>query len=167
MQVAIASLGKTEGIGGNPHHNFFVNPYHRFIDSNFDWACDACLRSQRAIQAQPALQNYCWNPHYAYFDTTFVCRTCQNEFVFGKTEKQYWFETLKFWIEAIPVNCPACRKDLRQQKAENDLLSTILRKAEHDISEAELVSVIAIYLKWQKVEKVRYYKSLLKKRHKR
>jgi len=138
-----------------------------FINSQFDWACDLCLNSKKAIKANPSLQNYCWNPHYAYFDSNLICQSCKTPFTFNIKEKQFWFESLKFWIDSSPVNCLDCRKEIRQLKKENKTLSIILSKKEKEISKRELETVIDIYSRWHKEERAKYYKFILTKRNKK
>jgi hypothetical protein len=164
MKTSLALLEKMEKTRFKHYKELGLDPYNSFIDSSFEWACDACLGSGKAILANPGLQNYCWDPHIAYFDATHVCRSCGIDFIFSKEEKRLWYEQLKFWIDAAPVNCPACRKELRQLKRENNTLSEILNKEEDDISSDELQSVIGIYKKWGKDNKVKYYESLWNKR---
>lgn len=137
-----------------------------FMDGSFDWACDLCLSSKKAIKANPGLQNYCWSPHYAYFNSHLICRNCDTPFIFSIKEKQFWFEEIKFWIDSAPVNCLNCRKEIRLLKKENKTLSDILSKKEDAISVDELKKVIQIYAKWQKEERAKYYQSVLKKRKK-
>src|SRR5688572_4307672 len=54
-----------------------LDSYGSFIDSDFDWACDVCLKENKAVLANPDIQNLPSNgPHLAYFNTQDVCRTC-------------------------------------------------------------------------------------------
>ena len=137
--------------------------YQSLINGQYDWACDLCLNSKQAIKAQPQLQNYCWNPYLAYYDSELTCQSCQTNFVFSKEEKKYWYEELQFWIDSIPKNCVNCRKTLRELKKENQALSKILRKPEPHLNEVELRIVIEIYKKWNKENRAKYYQSVLKK----
>lgn len=119
--------------------------YDTFSFDYNNWACDACLDANRAIKGNPNEQNYTWNPHYAFFDSEKTCRNCKNRFVFSKKEKQFWYEELKFWMDAEPVNCVACRKEIRAYKEETKVLSEILKKEETSITFLELEQVIEIY----------------------
>lgn len=160
-------MGKINRTQYKHYSQIKTEPYVFFIDSDFDWACDACLGSGKAIKADPALQNYCWHPHYAYFDTKRICKTCKTEFIFSKEEKKLWFEDLKFWTDAVPNNCLNCRREIRIWKQENKRISEILRKVENDISSEELKTVIEIYTSWEMEGKVKYYQAILRKRNKR
>ncbi len=138
--------------------------YEMLVDSSYQWACDDCLNRKKAIVAFPAFQNNELKSYLAYYDTKLTCRTCGTGFIFAKEEKKLWYETLKFRIEAIPVNCLPCRKKVRLLKIENNTLSDILKKADHDISMEDLKKLVEIYTNWNKPEKVSYYQKLIRKR---
>lgn len=166
IKIAITTMEKVD----KTYYNYRVSdidPYLSFIDSNFDWACDRCLETKKAIEAKPSLQTDSTNPKYAYFDTSMTCLSCKSQFVFSKEEKQFWYEKLNFVIYSKPQNCLKCRKDIRQLKLENKTLSEILKKDEKMITSDELKEVIGIYTKWESDSKVKYYKALLKKRNKK
>ncbi len=163
MKTAIAQMEKLDRAAYKHYKALSIDTYASFIDSDFNWACDVCLNNKKAILAHPSLQQYAWNPNYAYFDTRHTCRTCETVFTFSKEEKKYWFETLKFWTDAEPVNCVNCRKEVRQFKNQNTRLSNILQQKEEDISIEELEEVIEIYTKWEKIKRVKYYQSVLRK----
>ncbi len=164
MKIAISEMEKVEKLQCNNYKELRIDTYNSFINSNFDWACDICLEDSKAIKANPSLQSYSWNPSYAYYDSCIKCENCNSDFTFSKQEKKYWFESLKFWIDSIPLHCMNCRKELRQLKLENALLSDILKKNKIDIGLEELEKVIEIYTKWEKEERAKYYKSILRKR---
>ena len=166
MKIAISHMEAVDRAQYKHYNEMDINTYASFIDSDFGWACDSCLEKKRATKGNPGLQNYCWNPHYAYFDTSKVCRKCNKDFVFGKEEKRFWYENLKFWPFAEPENCVDCRKDIRKYKSENKTLSEILRKKEEDILTEEIKIVIEIYTSWQIEQKAKYYQSVLNKRMK-
>lgn len=167
IQTAIALLEKAEKQGYKHYSKLKVDAYSSFINSDFDWACDSCFAQKVIIEAKPSAQNYCWQPHLVYFDKTFVCQTCSIDFVFDTAEQQFWYEELKFWHESIPNHCPNCRKEIRQLSIENKTISDILKKPIPDISLAELERVVAIYTKWQKLERAKYYQSIIRKKLKK
>ncbi len=81
------------------------------------WACNACLKSKRAISALPSKQNFMdGNPFFAYFDMRKTCQQCGNTFTFSAEEQQFWYETLKFLVFSNPITCPACRRENRDKK---------------------------------------------------
>lgn len=166
MELAISEMEKRDRIEYKNYKELGIDTYNSFVDSNFSWACDSCLQSKKAIKGNPELQNYCWNPNYAYFDSPKICKTCKSEFIFSKEEKKYWYESLKFWIDSEPVNCVNCRREIRQYKLENKILSEILRKKEIEIPTNEVEKVVEIYSKWQMEDKTKYYQSILNKRKK-
>ena len=166
MKVAISDMEKLEKAEYKNYKKLKINTFDSFIESDFSWACDFCLKSKKAIKANPSLQNYSWNPNYAYYDTEKICRTCNDKFTFSKEEKKYWYEGLKFRLDSEPVNCFNCRKEVRKYKIENNFLSETLKKNEEEISINELEKVIEIYKDWQKEQRAKYYESLLNKRKK-
>jgi len=135
-----------------------------FSADHYRWACNPCLTSDRAIKADTSKQNFRGNPRFAYWGTEHTCTNCQQSFLFRKTEQQFWYENLQFFIDAEPVACPECRKTIRHQKNENQELSDLLRSGEKDLSEAKLERIIAIYRQWKMEEKAKYFSGILKRR---
>jgi len=84
--------------------------------------------------------------------------------MFQLTEQRYWYESLKFDLESVPVNCPECRKSIRRQKNENQELCDLLRNGEKCLSEAQLERIIAIYQLWNMEDKAKYFTGILKRR---
>lgn len=164
MEIALAAMEALDRQQYPKYQELGMDPYRSFLNSDFSWACDECLRTKRAIPGIPGLQQYSWNPHYAYFDTDKTCGHCGVAFVFSKEEKKYWYEDLKFWVDSEPANCTECRRTIRQYKMENRTLSEILKKAHRDLTTPELEKVIEIYQKWQLESKVKFYQSILRKR---
>jgi Probable zinc-ribbon domain len=52
-----------------------------------------------------------------YFDAKRVCRKCGRPFLFFAEEQKYWYEELKFPLEADCLDCAPCRKDEQQLRA--------------------------------------------------
>lgn len=138
--------------------------YGSFVDSNFEWACDSCLDTRKAILAIPELQETPFETHLAYFDTQLHCNSCKKEFLFRKEEKKAWYELYKLPINAQPNNCLDCRRNTQRQNSENKTISEILKKPEIEITDNQLEEVIRIYTSWDKMEKAKYYQSILNKR---
>ncbi len=164
MEYAVSDMTKLEKKTYKYYKELKIDSYGTFIDSDFEWACDACLDSKKAIKANLSSQDSSSPQHFAYFDTSLTCRKCQAMFIFSKDEKKFWYEGLKFRTESIPVNCTNCRKEVRQLKLENKTLSDILKKEEKELSKEELNEIVNIYAKWQKTEREKYFRSLLKKK---
>jgi len=66
--------------------------------------------SGTAINADPKRQNQPTVPVTHYYDVERVCRNCKQPFIFFAKEQKYWYETLRFPLEADCVRCPECRK---------------------------------------------------------
>ena len=165
MITCIKLLEKIERAEYRHYKELNIDTYQSFINNNFEWACDFCLEDKKAIIANPGLQNYTGYPNLAYSDKAKICRTCEEKFTFTKEEKQHWYEKLKFWVDSEPVNCKLCRREMRHLKAENKVMSEILKKEEKNISIEELESVVEIYRKWNKPGKAKYFGAILRKRN--
>lgn len=137
--------------------------YGSFVDADFDWACDHCLENKKAIIARPELQEGPHARHLAYSDKTRYCFDCRQDFVFSKNEKQVWYEAYKLPLNSGPSLCLPCRKTKQKAAKENKLLSELLKNPESELNARDPEQVIAIYLSWGKMEKVKYYQSVLRK----
>ena len=144
-----------------------IDTYASFVHNDFQWACDDCLQSKKAILAASGAKFYYSNPSLAYYDIPKVCKKCGVDFIFSKTEKKLWYDTLGFVLDSSPNNCKECRREIRHLKRENSILSGILKKEELEITGDELNTIIEIYTNWDKAEKVKYYQALLRKRMKK
>lgn len=129
-----------------------------------NWACDECLSKKIAIQGNPENQN--WGgfayPFFAYYDQEKICETCKTKFIFSKEEQKYWYEGLKFIVWSTPKNCLTCRKAIREPKEMNKILSELIKNLQPDNID-QLESIIDIYLKLDKIEKAKYYFSIVRK----
>ena len=141
--------------------------YASFVESDFEWACDNCLATKKATLASPGRQQSSGWPHLAYSDRKLNCSSCKIDFLFTKEEKKTWYEAYQLPTYAKPSNCLTCRRKIRQQKLENKTVSEILNKSEDELTEDELKTVIDIYISWDKVERVKYFQSVLNKRLKK
>lgn len=168
MQTGIAILEKIEKKDYKYYKELKLDKYTygSFIDSPFEWACDSCLENKKAILAIPGLQETPWTPHLAYSDTQLNCNSCKIEFLFRKEEKKAWYESYQLPINAQPTSCLDCRRNTRKQISENKIISEILKKSEIEIADNELEDVVEIYTSWDKMEKAKYYQSILNKRKK-
>jgi hypothetical protein len=164
LSVCLTILEKIERKEIKHYKELKIDTYNSFIAANFEWACDNCLSDKKATLAKPGLQAYASTPHLAYHDKNMTCRACGTEFKFTKEEKQLWYEKLKFWVDSEPSNCLKCRRQKRLLKSENKVLSDILRKGADDISTDEYMIVADIYRKWDKVEKAKFYDSIVKRK---
>lgn len=143
--------------------------------SFYQWACDTCIRDNKAIKARPEKQfhtfTYPWDaasPYLAYFDINFTCNTCKKDFTFSKEEQKFWYEDLQFVVYSKPVNCKSCRASIREGKNLNTELSQLLQEGQpHDIEQLERIA--EIYQQMGKVEKMKAYlkaaQKLKRKKH--
>jgi hypothetical protein len=128
-------------------------------DRSRRWACDACLKSRRAIPGLPWLQAHCdWDPWAAFFDVQETCRECQAEFVFTKEEQQSWYEALRFWVQSYPVRCPQCRRNRRQRHVIEQTLSELHSRYNAD-DPAQSLEMADLYLKLGNLAKAKLYLS--------
>ncbi len=78
-----------------------------------DWSKDVIF-PESAIPADVRKQNFTTMSHlHWYVDTLRDCRTCRRPFIFFAREQQYWYETLRFRVEAECWECVECRASLR------------------------------------------------------
>ena len=68
---------------------------------------------ETALIAQTEKQNFAVFPRKYYVDVLRSCRTCHRPFIFFAKEQRYWFETLRFFVDADCVHCPDCRHESR------------------------------------------------------
>ncbi len=68
---------------------------------------------ETAIPAVIEKQSYSVYPRQLYIDIEEQCVDCHRPFIFFAKEQQYWFEQLKFWIDAHATKCFECTKKAR------------------------------------------------------
>lgn len=68
------------------------------------------LFPETALPADTSKQNYAVFPRAYYVDVARTCRSCTRRFIFFAREQRYWFETLRFFVDADCVLCPECRR---------------------------------------------------------
>jgi hypothetical protein len=71
------------------------------------------LFPETALIAETNKQNFSICPREYYVDVLRSCRTCHRQFIFFAKEQRYWFETLRFFVDADCVHCPDCRRESR------------------------------------------------------
>lgn len=166
-------------LGLLPFHEFrdvssesYVKNFQETISrypSFYQWACDTCIKKGKAIKARPSKQlytfNYPWDaasPFLAYYDISFTCKTCKTDFTFSKEEQRFWYEDLQFVVYSKPLNCRACRANIRAGKSLNAELSQLLKEGKPDNVE-DLERIAEIYATMGKVEKVKAYRKAAQK----
>ena len=163
ITVCLTILDRYERSQYKYYQELKVDSYQTLIDGDFEWACDDCLQSKKAVLASPLLQDTASSVNLAYADQNSKCRKCGSDFKFTKEEKRKWYETYKFHLDSTPVNCLNCRRQIRQLKAENKILSSILSKEKENVTLAEWQTVVDIYRNWDKPEKAKFYDAVIKK----
>lgn len=144
----------------------FVEIIQRY-PSFYQWACDNCMAQKKAILGNPHQQNYqLGNPYLAYFDKTFTCQSCKEDFVFSKEDQQYWYEKLQFLVYSKPNHCKECRKEIREAKNLNTELSNLLKNGKPD-EEDSLLRIAAIYKEMGKSEKMKVHLAEVEKLNKK
>jgi hypothetical protein len=70
-----------------------------------------------AVRGDVRRQVFCSACHevkYFFLDET---RECMQSFTFSGTEQKYWYETLRFNFNSVPIRCVRCRRQRRSQSA--------------------------------------------------
>lgn len=101
---------------------------------------------ETVLLADTNKQNYAVFPREYYVDALRTCRVCHRPFIFFALEQRYWFETLRFFVDADCVLCPACRRESRAIQRRLRRYSDLFARA--DASRKELMFMVddAIYL---------------------
>jgi hypothetical protein len=75
------------------------------------------------------------------------CRTCHRPFIFFAAEQRYWFETLRLFVDADCVHCPACRRESQTTRRRLRRYSDLMAKGA-DATRKELMFLVddATYL---------------------
>ncbi|MEZ4829971.1 MAG: zinc-ribbon domain containing protein [Bacteroidia bacterium] len=135
----------------------------------YQWACDTCINTGKAILAQPSRQFYTFHfpwdiaiPYLAYFNKTLKCNRCGEYFTFSGEEQKYWYETLGFVVYSVPLQCASCRKEIRVEKSLNQELSDLLREGRPEEKE-KLLRIAEIYQQMDKPEKAKAYLTAARK----
>lgn len=90
-----------------PSHFDFTNEEIDHAHWRYRW-----LRyfAHTALPANIEKQNFSTFPRRIYVDIEERCQICKRSFLFFALEQRYWFETLKFYVDAHAVKCPECRQ---------------------------------------------------------
>jgi len=96
--------------------------------------------------ARTELQNCTISPRQYYVDLVRTCRRCARRFIFFAKEQRYWFETLKFFVEADCVLCPECRPQARTIQRRIRRYSDLMKRQNRTADELETLVDDAVYL---------------------
>ncbi|WAC21504.1 zinc-ribbon domain containing protein [Luteolibacter sp. SL250] len=69
-----------------------------------------------AIRADPDRQNHAGFPYGIYYDLKRICEDCARPFIFFAEEQRFWFEVLRFNVNADCIRCPPCRELHRKKR---------------------------------------------------
>ncbi len=130
----------------------------------YQWACDDCINSEKAILADPKKQNYSvgGRPYLAYYDLQRTCRSCGDDFLFSKEEQRFWYEELEFYVDSKPIHCKPCNKKIKASKNLNTELSDLLKEGKPS-SKEQLLRIADIYQEMGKEAKMKSYLTAIKK----
>ncbi len=98
-----------------PDYDLFGRSNPRAMPPHF-FSGHRAIDYRSARKADVSRQNYSVAPRFWYVDVTYECRRCRKEFCFTATEQQAWFEEYAFFVDTRPVECEACRRELRRLK---------------------------------------------------
>lgn len=107
------------------------------LDYDLDYAPQLPRGAVRADVHRQNLEAFESVPKYFYVDESNTCVQCGKDFVFYAREQKYWYETLKFYIEASAVRCRDCRRRRRTEKGlrlELAAAKTNLERAPNDVA---------------------------------
>lgn len=87
------------------------------------------MRTQRPVESAPVnpeliapFNSYGapqWLQRGYYLDLPFTCRDCKAEEVWTATQQKWWYEVAKGYAYSGPTRCRACRRKVREARAEN------------------------------------------------
>ncbi len=101
---------------------------------------------ESAIPADIRKQNYAVFPRSIYVDIEEQCAVCKRPFIFFAEEQKYWFEELKFWVDAHCTRCVDCRKKDQEIQSMQCLYQELLEKQERTAAETIKLKNIALEL---------------------
>jgi hypothetical protein len=101
---------------------------------------------ESVLAADATKQNYSVFPRRYYVDVQRQCRMCDRPFIFFAREQRYWYETLRFFVDADCVHCPDCRRESRTSQRRIRRYSDLMAKQAHTPQELEALVDDALYL---------------------
>lgn len=70
-----------------------------------------------------------------YFDVTRRCVDCERMFIFFAEEQRYWYEILRFKLDADCIRCIECRKSIQRAESLRKRYDQLVNASE--VSDAE------------------------------
>lgn len=115
------------------------------LHAHWQYKIESCF-PETAIKADTSKQNYATYPIKLYVDIEKKCIQCDRWFIFFAQEQKYWFETLKFYVDADCVKCIDCRK--KEQSIKRLMLDyeTLVKNKNRTAKETSNLKNIALEL---------------------
>jgi hypothetical protein len=101
---------------------------------------------ETAIPASTDKQKYSIYPRSLYVDIVEYCEVCHRPFIFFAKEQQYWFETLRFWIDAHCTRCFDCRHKDHEIKVMRRKYEVLVSNSNRSESESRELKQVALEL---------------------
>jgi len=128
--------------GNTPTNSGNNYPLEKVVDGY--WAYKAHnIFAESAIRADEKKQNYAIFPRAYYVDQEKKCIACDRWFLFFAEEQKYWFEELKFYIDADCVKCVECRKSDQVIKQKALRYQELLSKSDRTQQETNRLKELA------------------------
>jgi hypothetical protein len=121
--------------------------WHNENSGEYSWSGTSKVISGTAVLANADKQAHALYPLSHYFDLERVCLDCDKPFLFFAEEQQYWYEELKFALNADCVRCALCRKSMhvlqqvRYRYEELEGLEARSESLEHELAETRLTLI--------------------------
>jgi len=97
-----------------------------------------CIFPESAIAADTSLQVYTVLSRPWYVDILKKCATCGRPFLFFAEEQRYWYEFLKFTVDADCIRCSECRvseRELRERFNRFSLMTSRLQLNDEEVAQ--------------------------------
>ncbi len=131
--------------GALPHVSGIVVPEEAIRDSFWSLRRETMF-PESVLIARTEEQNYSVFPRLYYVDVLRTCRFCGRRFVFFAKEQRYWFETLKFFVDADCVLCSDCRRESRSIQRRVRRYSDLMKRETRTTDEMETLVDDTTYL---------------------
>ncbi|MDB4802609.1 zinc-ribbon domain-containing protein [bacterium] len=108
----------------------------KFGDNYSHWHSPIeCRIPNTAIAADTSRQPRATVPVTHYFDVIRECVDCERNFIFFADEQKFWYETLKFPLEADCIRCSECRRIQRESRFLRERYETLIHLNERTTDE--------------------------------
>jgi hypothetical protein len=100
-----------------------------------------------AIVADLTMQTPATIPVAHYYDEERRCIDCRRQFVFFAQEQRFWYEELRFPLDADCVRCYPCRRheqDMQRTKRDYDHLMTLAEPTPDDMARMAFARLVLV-----------------------